>query len=76
MSNPWLDIPDVDYIGHMSSPAVNQWSVLNQLLRDALESGLEHVDVAVTSRVTGVDLNATYLRRLVERFSNPRAVRL
>jgi SAM-dependent methyltransferase len=87
MSNPWLDIPDVDYVGHMSSPAVNQQSVLNRLFRDALGSirpeavlvlgcatgnGLEHVDAAVTSRVIGVDLNPTYLRRLVERFPNPR----
>ncbi len=87
MSNPWLDIPDVDYVGHMSSPAVNQQSVLNRLFCDALEStrpeavlllgcstgnGLENVDAAVTSRVTGVDLNPTYLQRLVERFPNPR----
>jgi len=86
MGNPWLDINEVDYVGHMSSPAVNQRPVLSRLLRDALESalpgtvlvlgcstgnGLEHVDATVTRRVTGVDINSTYLRRLVERFSNP-----
>jgi len=86
MSNPWLEIAEVDYVGHMSSPAVNQRPVLKRLLGDALESalpgavlvlgcstgnGLEHVDSTVTRRVMGVDINPAYLRRLVERFPNP-----
>ena len=85
MSNPWLDITEDDYVGHMSSPAVNQRPVLSRLLRDALAStqpravlvlgcstgnGLEHVDATVTQRVTGVDVNPAYLERVVERFSN------
>jgi len=84
--NPWLDITEVDYVGHMNSPAVDQHPVLNRLLRDALAAtlprtvlvlgcstgnGLEHVDAAVTRRVTAVDINPTYLQRLVERFPNP-----
>jgi hypothetical protein len=40
MSNPWLDITEVDYVGHMTSPAVNQRPVLSRLLGDALESAL------------------------------------
>lgn len=86
MTNPWLDIPEVDYVGHMSSPTVNQRPVLSRLLGDALESirprtvlvlgcstgnGLEHVNPKVTSRVTVVDLNPAYLLRLGERFPNP-----
>lgn len=86
MNNPWLDIPEVDYIGHMSSPAVGQRPVLARLLRDVLESvrpavvlvlggstgnGLEHVDPAVTSRVVVVDINSRYLRSLRERLPNP-----
>lgn len=86
MSNPWLDITEVDYVGHMTSPAVNQRPVLSRLLGDALEralpgavlvlgcstgNGLEHVDSTVTRRVMGVDINPAYLRRLVERFPNP-----
>ena len=86
MSNPWLAIPEADYVGHMSSPTVNQRPVLSRLLGDALESvepravlvlgcstgnGLEHVNPNVTSRVTVVDLNPAYLRRLGERFPNP-----
>jgi SAM-dependent methyltransferase len=84
--NPWLDITEADYVGHMSSPAVQQHPVLSRLLRDALESsrphavlvlgcstgnGLEHVDAAVTRRVTGVDINPAFLHRLLERFPNP-----
>lgn len=38
MRNPWLDIPEVDYVGHMSSPTVNQRSVLSRLMGDALQS--------------------------------------
>ncbi len=86
MRNPWLDIPEADYVGHMSSPLVDQRSVLNRRLRQILESvqprsllvlggstgnGLEHVRSGVTSRVTVVDVNPAYLARLVERFPSP-----
>ena len=86
MSNPWLDIPETDYVGHMSSPAVGQRPVLDRLLRETLETvrpnvvlvlgcstgnGLEHVNPAVTSRVVVVDVNPKYLLRLRERFPNP-----
>jgi SAM-dependent methyltransferase len=70
----------------MSSPTVNQRSVLSRLMGDALESvrprtmlvlgcstgnGLEHVNPEVTTHVTVVDLNPAYLLRLGERFPNP-----
>ena len=86
MRNPWLDIPEVDYVGHMSSPTVNQRPMLSRLMGDVLASfrprtmlvlgcstgnGLERVNPEVTSRVTVVDLNPAYLLRLGERFSNP-----
>jgi SAM-dependent methyltransferase len=86
MSNPWLDIPEADYVGHMSSPAVGQRPVLGRLLGEALETvrpkvvlvlgcstgnGLEYVNPAVTSRVVVVDVNPKYLLRLRERFPNP-----
>jgi SAM-dependent methyltransferase len=86
MRNPWLDIPDNDYVGHMSSPTVSQRPVLSRLMGEALESvrpntmlvlgcstgnGLEHVNSDVTSRVTVVDLNPSYLLRLGEQFPNP-----
>jgi SAM-dependent methyltransferase len=86
MSNPWLGISEVDYVGHMTSPAVNQSPILSRLLHKALESaqprdvlilgcstgnGFEHIDPAVTRRVSGVDVNPLYLQRVVEQFPNP-----
>lgn len=86
MSNPWLDISETDYVGHMSSPAVGQRPVLGRLLGETLATvrpnvvlvlgcstgnGLEHVNPAVTSRVVVVDVNPKYLLRLRERFPNP-----
>jgi SAM-dependent methyltransferase len=86
MPNPWLGIPEADYVGHMSHPSVNQRSVLNRLMREAVEdvrprallvlgcssgNGLEHVDRAVTERVAVVDINSSYLDRLAARFPHP-----
>jgi ubiquinone/menaquinone biosynthesis C-methylase UbiE len=86
MSNPWLEIPADDYVGHMSSPEVAQYQLLNRLLRDMLDSirprtllvlgcsmgnGFEHIDPRVTSRVVGVDISPSYLERLVEKFPHP-----
>ena len=63
VTNPWRNIPETDYVGHMSHPSVNQRSVLNRLMRAALAdvhprsllvlgcstgNGLEHVDPTVT----------------------------
>ena len=70
----------------MSSPDVDQYGVLNRLLRDALAAvrprtllvlgcaagnGLEHVDSGVTSRVVAVDINRRYLEKLAGRFPDP-----
>lgn len=81
--NPWLDIRASDYLGHMSSPQVDQLSVLSRLFGEALDSfrpadvlllgcstgnGLIHIDPSVTRRVTGVDINPEYLARLEKQF--------
>src|SRR5262245_31772805 len=86
MRNPWLDIPEADYVGHMNSPAVGQHRVLSRLLGEVLVAvrpstllvlgcstgnGLDQVDPAATSRVVVVDVNPTYLMRLQERFPTP-----
>lgn len=70
----------------MSSPEVDQLSVLSRLLGEALEhfrprdllllgcstgNGLNRVDPAVTRRVTGVDINPAYLARIAEEFPDP-----
>jgi hypothetical protein len=87
MNNPWLDISEADYVGHMSSPAVGQRAVLSRLLGETLDTvqpnallvlgcstgnGFEHINPAVTSRVVAVDVNPEYLLHLRERFPNPR----
>ena len=87
--NAWLDVPADDYIGHMSSPEVDQLSVLSRLFREALErflpadvlllgcatgNGLDRVDRSVTRRVTAVDINPEYLTRLQEQFPNPGSI--
>jgi ubiquinone/menaquinone biosynthesis C-methylase UbiE len=84
--NPWLDIPEEDYVAHMTSQEVDQYRVLNRLLREGLATarpeaalvlgcssgnGLEHVDPTVTSRVVAVDINPGYLQQLALRFPNP-----
>jgi SAM-dependent methyltransferase len=85
LRNPWLDISEADYVGHMSSPAVGQRRILNELFRDVLENhrpetvlvvgcstgnGFEHVNPAVTARVTALDVNPDFAERVEERFSD------
>lgn len=83
MRNPWLDISDNDYVGHMSSPSVMQRPMLSRIMGEALEAvrpkamlvvgcstgnGLDHVNPEFTSRVDVIDLNQAYLDRLIEQF--------
>jgi hypothetical protein len=37
MRSPWLDIADADYVGHMSSPAVQQRPALSRLMGEVRE---------------------------------------
>jgi SAM-dependent methyltransferase len=84
MRNPWLDISEADYVGHMSSPAVDQRRVLSGLFREVLQNhhpkavlvvgcstgnGFEHVDPDVTERVTALEISPTFVRRVAEQFS-------
>lgn len=83
MSNPWLSIPLEDYEGHMTSAGVGQLTVLAELFRCVLDlyrpesvavlgvaggNGLEHIDLAVTKRIAGVDINLRYLDEIRRRF--------
>lgn len=82
MTNPWADVIEDDYLGHMNSPAVGQRPVLGRVLGEVLRdvrpravlflggatgNGLEHVDAAVTSRVSVIDINPAFVRSLQER---------
>lgn len=68
----------------MSSPHVKQAQFLNRIFREALiayaprsvavpgcatGNGFEHLDAAITARVTGIDINREYLEALHSRFS-------
>jgi trans-aconitate methyltransferase len=85
MDNPWIHIIQDDYVGHMTSPNVNQRPVLNRLIKDELSlshphsllvigcstgNGLEHIDPAVTSRVDCIDINPAFLQSLQDQFSH------
>lgn len=81
-ANPWSDIAEADYVGHMASPSVGQRIVLNQMLARAFSeirpravlilgcstgNGLEHADPAVTTRIVAVDINRQFLATLQAR---------
>ena len=82
--NPWIEVAPADYEAHMTSPAVAQLPALADVLaRDlalyrpgsllvvgcATGNGFEHIDPAITARVTGVDVNPTFLAVARERHS-------
>jgi len=86
MTNPWLEIAEADYVGHMSSEEVGQRHTLGIIFRDALRAfapahvlvlgcssgnGFEHIDPGVTRHVTGIDINPAYLEVLTSRFPSP-----
>lgn len=74
--NPWLDISYEDYIGHMDSPEVDQYKMINKVFKESLEdfspksifvpgctigNGFEHIDWSSVKSVTALDINANYL---------------
>src|SRR5262245_38052385 len=86
MMNPWLEIPEADYVGHMSSEEVGQMQALGIIFHDVLRTfvpaqvlvlgcsggnGFEHIDPRVTHHVTGIDINPAYLESLASRFPAP-----
>ena len=81
--NPWFQIPADDYEGHMSDGNVRQQQALNEILKNVLAeyspeslcvlgcttgNGFEHINMQVTKRVVGVDINREYLEILHNRF--------
>lgn len=83
MRNPWLDIPLVDYEGHMAAPEVAQAQMVGAALAELLQiqrpgslavigcaggNGFERIDGRQTTRVVGVDINPAYLAEARRRF--------
>jgi SAM-dependent methyltransferase len=83
MRSPWLDIPLADYEGHMSLPRIGQADMLAMQLAALLAewapvsaavigcaggNGFDRVDVQVTRRVVGIDINPRYIQELAYRY--------
>lgn len=84
MNNPWEEIDLNDYEKHMSSDSVYQLQAMNQMMKEQFYSypvnsamilgiaggnGLEHIDKQVFDKVYGVDINQSYLKECVNRYS-------
>jgi predicted TPR repeat methyltransferase len=83
MRNPWLDIPLLDYEGHMNSANVAQLTPLADLFEEALRfcrpesvailgiaggNGLDRIDLRLTKRIVGIDIHAAYLNSIRSRY--------
>jgi len=81
--NPWTVVQAIDYERHMGPEGVDQLAPLSALFQEvylatqpdrvlllgcATGNGLEHVNPAVTQKVTGVDVNLQYLGIARQRF--------
>ena len=84
MRSPWLDIPLADYEGHMSLPQIGQADLLASEFAALLAqwhpasaavigcaggNGFDRVDVGVTRRVVGIDINPQYVQELAYRYA-------
>ena len=83
MRSPWLDIPLADYEGHMALPRIGQADMLATQFAALLAewtpvsaavigcaggNGFDRVDVRVTRRVVGIDINPRYIQELAYRY--------
>lgn len=85
MSNPWEDISLDDYESHMKLESVMQLQAMNEMMKGQFEdysvsdvmilgiaggNGLEHIKRGKFKRVYGVDINSSYLREVIRRYSD------
>lgn len=85
MSNPWEDILLDDYEEHMKLESVKQLQTLHTMMKSQLTeypvtsvmilgiaggNGLSHINPDKFEKVYGVDINASYLQKVKERYSN------
>ncbi len=84
MHSPWLDIPLADYEGHMALPGIGQADMLAQQFAALLSewtpasaavigcaggNGFDRINVGVTQRVVGIDINPRYIQELAYRYA-------
>lgn len=85
MKNPWKDILLDDYENHMKLDSVKQLQAMNEMMKTQFEdypasrvmilgiaggNGLEHIQKNQFEKVYGVDINASYLQEIKNRYMN------
>jgi SAM-dependent methyltransferase len=84
MHSPWLDIPLADYEGHMALPGIGQADMLATQFAALLAkwvpasaavigcaggNGFDRINISVTQRVVGIDINPHYIQELAYRYA-------
>ena len=82
MKNPWEEIPLTDYENHMKLGSVMQLQAMNEMMKGQFDAypvtsvmifgiaggnGLEHIQKGKFKKVYGIDVNASYLKEVVQR---------
>lgn len=85
MKNPWEEIPLTDYENHMKLDSVMQLQAMNEMMKSQLDSypvsdvmilgiaggnGLEHISKDKFKKVYGIDVNPSYLKEVICRYSD------
>lgn len=85
MSNPWEAVPLDTYETHMKSDGVGQLQALSEIMKCQFArhtpktvcvlgvaggNGLEHIDLACTKRIYGIDVSEAYLSTCRQRFAS------
>ena len=83
MKNPWEEISLSDYENHMKLDSVMQLQAMNEMMKGQFSAypissvmilgiaggnGLEHIQKNKFERVYGVDINSSYLEKVVQRY--------
>ena len=83
MKNPWEEIPLTDYENHMKLGSVMQLQAMNEMMKGQFDAypvtsvmifgiaggnGLEHILKGKFKKVYGIDVNASYLKEVVQRY--------
>lgn len=85
MNNPWKDILLDDYEKHMKLDSIKQLQAMNEMMKMQFEdyhanrvmilgiaggNGLEHIQKNQFEKIYGVDINASYLQEVKNRYTN------
>ena len=85
MKNPWEEISLTDYENHMKLDSVMQLQAMNQMMKGQFDTypisslmilgiaggnGLEHIQKEKFGKVYGVDVNSSYLKEVIHRYSD------